>query len=262
MGRRLRPLPILLLLLLAAPPAARAEPLVADLSNHLIAITTGFTGADVLLFGATDGPADIIAVVRGPTGRAIVRRKGRLFGIWVNKDATDFEEVPNFYAVASSRPLDQLLTPEMAQRYRVGLDNLGIRPAEEGAPPPEDAAMQAALIAIKKTEQLYRPAPGRVVFLGGQLFRADFHFPGQCADRDISDRGHARAQRQGGERPDDAAGRLQDRRRRRYLRIRPAPFRRLWRRRHPQRAHGRLVRPSCLPALMTLQIVTLERMSR
>jgi uncharacterized protein (TIGR02186 family) len=177
MGSIFRPLPILLLLLLAAPSAVRAEPLVADLSNHLIAITTGFTGANVLLFGATDGPGDIVAVVRGPTGRAIVRRKGRLFGIWVNKDATDFEEVPNFYAVASSRPLDQLLTPEMAQRYRVGLDNLGIRPAEEGAVPPDDAAMQAALIDIKKTEQLYRPAAGRIVFLGGQLFRADFHFP-------------------------------------------------------------------------------------
>ena len=176
MGRRLRLLPVLLLVLLGGPSGAAAEPLVADLSNHLIAITTGFTGADVLLFGATDGPGDIVAVVRGPTGRAIVRRKDRLFGIWVNKDATDFEEVPNFYAVASSRPLDQLLTPEMAQRYRVGLGNLGIRPAEEGAAA-LDAPMLAALIGIKKKEQLYRPASGKVVFLGGQLFRADFHFP-------------------------------------------------------------------------------------
>ena len=78
MGSILRLLPIPLLLLLAAPSAVRAEPLVADLSNHLIAITTGFTGANVLLFGATDGPGDIVAVVRGPTGRAIVRRKERL----------------------------------------------------------------------------------------------------------------------------------------------------------------------------------------
>ena len=29
-----------------------ASPLVADLSNHLVAITTGFTGTDLLLFGA------------------------------------------------------------------------------------------------------------------------------------------------------------------------------------------------------------------
>jgi uncharacterized protein (TIGR02186 family) len=178
MGRRLRLLPVFLLALLAAPPGARAEPLVADLSNHLIAITTGFTGANVLLFGATDGPGDIVAVVRGPTGRAIVRRKGRLFGIWVNKDATDFEEVPNFYAVASSRPLDQLLTPGMPPHYPLGLGNLD--PSRRGRCGGAGCPMLTALIDIKKTEQLYRPASGKVVFLGGQLPGPIFTFPPMC----------------------------------------------------------------------------------
>src|SRR5690348_11897437 len=95
MRRILFLMPLVLLGLLGGGAAARAEPLVADLSNHLIAITTGFNGADVLLFGATDGPGDIVAVVRGPTGRAIVRQKGRLFGIWVNRSSMDFDEVPN-----------------------------------------------------------------------------------------------------------------------------------------------------------------------
>ena len=35
---------------------AIAASLVADLSSHLIAITTGFTGTEVLLFGAKEGP--------------------------------------------------------------------------------------------------------------------------------------------------------------------------------------------------------------
>ena len=176
MRRILFLMPLVLLGLLGGGAGARAEPLVADLSNHLIAITTGFNGADVLLFGATDGPGDIVAVVRGPTGRAIVRQKGRLFGIWVNRDSMDFDEVPNFYAVAASRPLDELLSPEMAQRYRVGMLNLGIRAAED-QPEGADAAMLNALIHIKLGERLYRPKPGKIIFLGGQLFRADFHFP-------------------------------------------------------------------------------------
>ncbi|HEX3065649.1 MAG TPA: TIGR02186 family protein, partial [Dongiaceae bacterium] len=95
----IRPPRFFLLLLLAfsglATPAKAAEPLVADLSNHLIAITTGFTGAQVLLFGATDGPGDVVVVVRGPTGRAVVRRKDRVFGIWINSAGRDFAEVPN-----------------------------------------------------------------------------------------------------------------------------------------------------------------------
>jgi uncharacterized protein (TIGR02186 family) len=165
-----------LLLCLAGAPPLRAEPLVADLSNHLIAITTGFTGTSVLLFGATDGPGDVVALVRGPTGRAIVRHKGRLFGIWVNADSMEFDEVPNFYAVASTRPLAELLTPEMAQRYGIGLDNLGIRPADV-ASQAKSSTMFGALMHIKVAENLYRPKPGKVVFLGGQLFRADFPFP-------------------------------------------------------------------------------------
>ena len=37
---------------------ARGDGVVADLSSHLIAITTGFTGASVVLFGATEGRGD------------------------------------------------------------------------------------------------------------------------------------------------------------------------------------------------------------
>ena len=61
-----------LVLFWAAP--ARAEALVADLTSHLIAITTGFTGASVVLFGAIDGPGDVAVVVRGPDREMTVRR--------------------------------------------------------------------------------------------------------------------------------------------------------------------------------------------
>jgi len=176
MSRARRLLLLVLLAVLGASHRGRAEPLVADLSNHLIAITTGFTGTDLLLFGAIDGPGDIVAVIRGPTGQAIVRRMGRLFGIWVNRDSVDFDEVPSFYAIASSRPLASLLTAETAQRYGIGLDNLGIQPPDD-ANSAEAADMLAALIRIKVRENLFRPEPGKVIFLGGQLFRADFHFP-------------------------------------------------------------------------------------
>ncbi len=159
-----------------ALPAKAAEPLVADLSDHLIAITTGFTGAQVLLFGATDGPGDVVVTVRGPTGRAIVRRKDRIFGIWINNATMDFDEVPNFYAVASSRPIDQLLTAETVQKYNIGFDSLPIRP-ESGANADTTAEMLKALNRIKSAEDLYQPQAGKVTFLGDKLFRVDFRFP-------------------------------------------------------------------------------------
>jgi len=75
---------------------ARGEALVADLTNHLIAITTGFTGAAVVLFGAIDGPGDIAVVIRGPDRDVTVRRKTRVAGIWVNSEEVNFGNVPSF----------------------------------------------------------------------------------------------------------------------------------------------------------------------
>ena len=51
---------------------AVADPLVVDLSNHLVAITTGFTGTKVLLFGAVEDEGDVIVTVRGPDQDMVV----------------------------------------------------------------------------------------------------------------------------------------------------------------------------------------------
>ncbi|MBV8494135.1 MAG: TIGR02186 family protein, partial [Alphaproteobacteria bacterium] len=66
--------------------SARADGVIADLSSHLVAITSGFTGASVVLFGATEGGGDVIAVVRGPEHEMTVWRKGKVAGIWVNAE--------------------------------------------------------------------------------------------------------------------------------------------------------------------------------
>jgi hypothetical protein len=44
---------------------AVGQPLVADLSAHEISITTGFTGTELILFGATEGEGEVVVVVRG-----------------------------------------------------------------------------------------------------------------------------------------------------------------------------------------------------
>ena len=93
---------------------ARAEALVADLTSHLIAITTGFTGASVVLFGAIDGPGDVAVVVRGPDRDVTVRRKSRVAGIWMNSEEVIFGNVASFYFVAASRPLEEIVSPAVS----------------------------------------------------------------------------------------------------------------------------------------------------
>src|SRR5690348_10166244 len=90
-GWRLAAAAVLLITLAAG--RAQADEVVADLSSHMIAIGSGFTGASVVLFGATDGRGDVIAVVRGPERTMTVWRKRKLAGIWVNAASVTFTNV-------------------------------------------------------------------------------------------------------------------------------------------------------------------------
>jgi uncharacterized protein (TIGR02186 family) len=168
----------LALALALAAGLARAEPLVADLGDHLVAITTGFTGTSVVLFGATDGPGDVIVVVRGPERETVVRRKSRVLGIWANTRSMTFTGVPGYYAVLSSRPLDEIAPPGMRALHQIGLTNLRLAPKNAARRSPADiAAFRGALIGEQQRQGLYGIGVGKVNFLGDRLFRASIEFP-------------------------------------------------------------------------------------
>jgi uncharacterized protein (TIGR02186 family) len=155
---------------------ARADGVIADLSSHAIAITTGFTGASVVLFGATDSPADVIAVIRGPERDETVWRKGKVAGIWTNAESVTFANVPSFYGIAASRPIEDIISPAAAALHRIGVANLKFEP--RGAVTPERAQLFTdALIQVQKSAGVFSPSHVRIYFLGDRLFRTTFTFP-------------------------------------------------------------------------------------
>ena len=165
------------LALLAA--GARAASFVADLSDHLIAITTAFTGTDVLLFGAVDQPgSDVAVVVRGPVSEAQVRRKRRAGPVWIYTDAVTLVNAPSYYAVAASGPLEQIALPSELARHQIGIANLRFESApDEPVDGATLAAFRAAFIRSKQRDRLYPEEGGTVSFLGDTLFRTRLSFP-------------------------------------------------------------------------------------
>lgn len=170
---------VAILCALAAFPAA-AQPahnqVVADLSSPEIAINTGFTGTDLLLFGAVQGTGDIVVVVRGPVGSQLVRKKDRVAGIWVNRESLGFAQVPSFYRVASSRPLNSVMSPELQKKYEIGLGALKIEP-ESIVPDKMATEYRAALIRALDRHGYFDTDVGRVRFVDGGLFRTTIAFP-------------------------------------------------------------------------------------
>ena len=150
------------------PPARSQETLVVDLSENVVAITTGFVGSSLLLFGAAEGPGDIVVVVRGPLVDTVVRRKEKVAGVWVNSAEMVFEAAPEFYAVASNRAMDEFLSQDTRHAYQLGVDYLDLRPAKASKEVDEAAEFRAALVRNKQRQALYQTQPGNVQFIGSR----------------------------------------------------------------------------------------------
>ncbi|MFQ5534134.1 MAG: TIGR02186 family protein [Sphingomonadales bacterium] len=178
---------LLLILAVVAPAwSAAASELVTDLSEHLIAITSSFHGTDLLLFGSvqesrdattvTQGGADIVVVVRGPDQPVVVRRKARVAGIWVNRDALVFDNVPGYYSVLSNRPLSEIAPASVLARHRIGLPYLDLETRQSDLPD-GSSGFREAIVRARTRDNLFIQDESAINFLGGTLFKTDVHFP-------------------------------------------------------------------------------------
>ena len=167
---------LLCLTLLPFGGTARAQQLVADLTDHLVAITTGFHGANVTLFGAIEGGGDVVVVVRGPERETVVRRKSRNAGIWLNTRSVSFGNAPGFYQLFSTKPVEEVVPASLRQLNEIGLDQLKLNPVGRFSHE-EVPNFRTALIESLQAEGLYGHGSGRVEMLGDKLFRATLAFP-------------------------------------------------------------------------------------
>ncbi len=169
-----------LLLVLTWPAAGRGQPLVADLSRHLVAITTVFSGTDLVLFGALRDPAGRVAVVvQGPGRDVRIRRRERVGPFWLVTREVRFRDVPAFYAVLGEGGDGGGGTGGLAATLGLDLKALVARLEAEGPVRRRELAeFRAALLRKKRARGLYLEDPAAVRRIGDILFRGDLHFPG------------------------------------------------------------------------------------
>ena len=177
-----------LLIALLAPLLIAAEKpvLVPDISARQVQIRYSFTGAQLLLFGAVvypggrppDRQVDIAVVLRGPVQPILLREKEKIAGIWMNADSNRFRSAPSFYAVASSRPIADLIDERTAAIYELGVHNLQLSPGG-GALPEKERRFEAGLLDLRERRNLYQENPHGVEISGGVLYRAVITIPSQ-----------------------------------------------------------------------------------
>lgn len=186
---------LLALVLICAPAAAQTGaptgPNVADLpagvAEDSITVSSDYRGSSVTVFGVNpdrQGRGDIVVVVRGPTDSAVVMRKRRVFGLWVNGDPVRFSEAPTFFAVLSNRPLRSIASAQSIWRYQ--LDPAASAQLASAVPATGDpSAYRAALVRLRRAQGLYQEysgrdapdRPGGLTMYEGGLFRAVVRLP-------------------------------------------------------------------------------------
>ena len=151
----------------------------AEVSTDLVQINTGFDGMNLLLFGTTNGANDIIIVIKGPLETNIIRKKTRVAGIWVNTEKVIMENVPTFYAIASTRPLNQITTQNILKKYEIGANNLPTNILKKTNAKTMDITddYKNALVRLKNGLGLYIDHPIKIKLIENQLFKANIKFP-------------------------------------------------------------------------------------
>jgi uncharacterized protein (TIGR02186 family) len=165
---------------------ANAEPiLVPDVSQRKVEIAYSFTGAELLLFGAILYPggrqpkrdADIAVVLRGPSAPVRVWEKDRLLGlIWANSDSARFQSAPGYYAIASSRPVRDVVDERTAAIYELGLGNIQISPSD-AITTEKLTRFESGMVALRKKTRLFDETTNSVEITDGVLYRAKIAIP-------------------------------------------------------------------------------------
>ncbi|MEM7689089.1 MAG: TIGR02186 family protein [Pseudomonadota bacterium] len=163
--------------------SAQREPiLVPEVSQSRIEVRQGFTGANLLLYGAVIAPGeadpeyDIVVVLKGPAEAIRMREKERFLGMWMNAGASDFRSAPSFFAVASSRPVDELVDERTAAIFELGTRFIQLSPVGE-IEPIAQARFANGLVDMRQRAGLYSEDPGGVRISEGVLYQARINLP-------------------------------------------------------------------------------------
>lgn len=168
---------------------APRESVQADVSSRSVAVTSSFTGTEIVVFGAVDhsrqstaesGLYDIVIVLEGTPTRLVARRKSNVAGIWINTHSITFESVPSYYAILSTRPLNDVTNPLVLRENDIGFEYVRMTPVqgwETGVTTAELQEFAEAVVRLKQKDGLYVQEEYGVVFIGRSLFRASVNLP-------------------------------------------------------------------------------------
>ena len=152
--------------------------LVTDLSESTVEISSTFSGADILLFGAYDGQKndDIIVVVSGQKGDIKVDKKEKKFGIWMITESIIFSNIPKYYYIASNRKIIDITNTTEIKKRKLDFNNFELTNKKIDYKN-LDKNWYEALIRNMKKRQFWKIEENSITLNKNTLFRKTLSLP-------------------------------------------------------------------------------------
>ncbi len=187
-----------------APRAHAEERIVVDLSRYDVPVSTGFSGARLLLFGASprgDSEAesfesDILIKVRGPLQSYTMSRKQRVFGLWMDSARWQISSAPAFFQILTSQNDDNWFEDFERRRNAFSFRDLSLplssaqpqdvessekqqenQEAKQETRQEDQQAFRSAFLRHQVSKGLYGELPNSIERLGNNLFRVSLTLP-------------------------------------------------------------------------------------
>ncbi len=153
----------LLALLCPFVDSAYAE-LTTKANHDHITIDSFYHGSTVSIRGISDPGTDLIIKLSSEDTHHALRQKGKVGGVlWMTVGALDVNHVPNVYELHSTKKIEEMLSPEEADKYGLGYQALSNH-AEMNVSGEERTKWFNEFVKFKESSNLYSTSTGKISF--------------------------------------------------------------------------------------------------
>ncbi|NTU43235.1 MAG: hypothetical protein HGA78_09355 [Nitrospirales bacterium] len=175
---------LIALSLLVIPGMASANLSINANHDHMT-IDFFYHGSSVGVSGALAPGTDLVVKIASPDGHEALKKKGKMAGVvWMNVGDLKFERAPGLYLLKSSKPIDQILSPEERTKHVLGYQALeGHMDISPVSGPKEKSEWFGEFVKFKASAKLYSVSDGDVSFTKngeGQDYSSHLDWPYQA----------------------------------------------------------------------------------
>lgn len=137
--------------------------------------------------GVPDPSADVIVKLTSTENVPLsVNRKGRVAIVWMNVKQFTVTGLPLLYKIHSTKPIDQILSKELAAELGIGYevlkDQMQLELVRGEAGEDDRDKVFEGVLALKQEANLYNIDENRIEVTGGKLFKHFFRFPSAATE--------------------------------------------------------------------------------